>query len=162
MIKKTINGIKYWGQLFLLPIYWLSFLFPRSKNIWVFGSTFGRRFADNPRYAYLYCCQHAEDLHVNKKNIFPIWISHNKDVVQLLQENNLKAYYYRSLTGIWYCLRAKVYIYDNYSKDISFSGKYNHSNFYSTFIEKNLAKGIIKKCRNLQNIYENEKIKNQS
>ena len=31
---------------------------------------------------------------------------------------------------------------------------------YSTFIEKNLAKGIIKKCRNLQNIYENEKIKN--
>ena len=31
---------------------------------------------------------------------------------------------------------------------------------YSTFIENNLAKGIIKKCRNLQNIYENEKIKN--
>lgn len=31
---------------------------------------------------------------------------------------------------------------------------------YSTFIEKGLAKGIIKKCRNLQNIYENEKIKN--
>lgn len=31
---------------------------------------------------------------------------------------------------------------------------------YSTFIEKSLAKGIIKKCRNLQNIYENEKIKN--
>lgn len=31
---------------------------------------------------------------------------------------------------------------------------------YSSFIEKNLAKGIINKCRNLQNIYENEKIKN--
>ncbi len=31
---------------------------------------------------------------------------------------------------------------------------------YSTFIEKSLAKGIIKKCKNLQNIYENEKIKN--
>ncbi len=31
---------------------------------------------------------------------------------------------------------------------------------YSAFIEKSLADGIIKKCRNLQNIYENEKIKN--
>jgi len=31
---------------------------------------------------------------------------------------------------------------------------------YSTFIEQRMAKGIIKKCKNLQNIYENEKIKN--
>ena len=31
---------------------------------------------------------------------------------------------------------------------------------YSTFIEENLAKGIIKKCKSLQTIYENEKIKN--
>lgn len=31
---------------------------------------------------------------------------------------------------------------------------------YSTFIENRISKEIIKKCRNLQNIYENEKIKN--
>jgi len=31
---------------------------------------------------------------------------------------------------------------------------------YSTFIEDKIAKGIIKKCKNLQSIYENEKIKN--
>ncbi len=31
---------------------------------------------------------------------------------------------------------------------------------YSTFIEERIAKGIIKKCKNLQNIYENEKVKN--
>lgn len=31
---------------------------------------------------------------------------------------------------------------------------------YSTFIEQRLAKGIIKKCKNLQNVYENKKIKN--
>ena len=48
-MKKFLEGIKYWGQLLLLPIYWFSFLFPRNKNIWLFGSTFGRRFADNPR-----------------------------------------------------------------------------------------------------------------
>ena len=31
---------------------------------------------------------------------------------------------------------------------------------YSSFIENKIAKGIIKKCKNIQNIYENEKIKN--
>ena len=31
---------------------------------------------------------------------------------------------------------------------------------YSAFIEDRIAKGIIKKCKNLQNIYENEKVKN--
>lgn len=31
---------------------------------------------------------------------------------------------------------------------------------YSTFIEQRIVKTIIKKCKNLQNIYENEKIKN--
>ena len=31
---------------------------------------------------------------------------------------------------------------------------------YSTFIEEKIARGIIKKCKNLQNIYENEKLKN--
>ena len=59
MKKKIINGLKYWGQLLLLPVYWLSFLVPGNKNIWVFGSTFGRRFADNPRYFYLYVSQHS-------------------------------------------------------------------------------------------------------
>ena len=31
---------------------------------------------------------------------------------------------------------------------------------YSSFIEEKVAKEIIKKCRNLQTVYENEKIKN--
>lgn len=114
MRKKLIDGIKYWGQVLLLPIYWISFLTPRDKNIWLFGSTFGNRFADNPKYLYLYANQ-------NQKNeIRPIWITHNKDVVQFLNGKNYEVYYYRSLKGIYYCLRGKVYIFDNYSKDISF------------------------------------------
>ncbi|PXV91858.1 CDP-glycerol glycerophosphotransferase (TagB/SpsB family) [Lachnotalea glycerini] len=112
--KKIIDKIKYWGQIILLPIYWLSFITPRSKKIWLFGSTFGRRFADNPKYAYLYMNQYK------KEEIRPIWITHNKDVVKLLNDNKLEAYYYHSFKGIFYCLIGKVYIFDNYSKDISF------------------------------------------
>lgn len=115
MKRKAVSGIKYWGQLLLLPVYWLSFLMPRDKNIWLFGSTFGRRFSENPRYLYLYACQHREEIRIR-----PIWISHNKEVVRFLNANGYEAYYYHSLKGIWYCLRGKVYIFDNYSKDINF------------------------------------------
>lgn len=114
MKNRLIDGIKYWGQVLFIPIYWLSFLTPRNQNIWLFGSTFGNRFADNPKYLYLYANQYK------KNEIRPIWITHNKDVVQFLNDKNYEAYYYRSLKGIYYCLKGKVYIFDNYSKDISF------------------------------------------
>ncbi len=115
MINKITDRLKYWGQLLQLPVYWLSFLFPRNKKIWLFGSTFGRRFADNPRYLYLYVSQHKEELRLR-----PIWISHNEDVVQMLNSKGYEAYMYHSIKGIWFALRGKVYLFDNYSKDINF------------------------------------------
>lgn len=112
-MSKIKERIIYWLQIFLVPVYGLSFLMPRNKNIWVYGSTFGRRFTDNPRYFYLYMNEYH-------KEIRSIWISHNKDVIDFLNKNKYEAYYYHSLKGIWYALRAKVYIFDNYSKDINF------------------------------------------
>ena len=149
MLTKTINGIKYWGQLFLLPIYWLSFLFPRKKNIWLFGSTFGKRFADNPRYFFLYCNQHKDDICIGKrhKQVRPIWISHNKDIVKFVKEKGYEAYYYHSFKGIWFCLIAGVYLFDNYSKDISFwlSGG---------AIKINMWHGVGNKCINYDNKHD--------
>lgn len=115
MINKITERLKYWGQLLLLPVYWLSFLVPRNKRIWLFGSTFGRRFADNPRYLYLYIDQHREKL-----GIRPIWISHDEKVVKMLNDNGCEAYIYHSLKGILFALIGKVYLFDNYSKDINF------------------------------------------
>lgn len=113
-MKNIREGIKYWAQLLLLPVYWFSFLFPRNRKIWLFGSTFGRRFADNPRYAYLYINKYHSD------EVRPVWITRNKGVARLLAENGLEVYYAYSVKGVWLCLRGGVYIYDNYSKDISF------------------------------------------
>lgn len=109
------NNIKYWAQIFVIPIYALSHLMPRDKHIWVMGSTFGRRFADNPKYFYLYLNQH------HSEDIRAIWISKDKSIISLLNNNSLEAYYLYSLKGIWFALRAKVYLYDNYSKDICFT-----------------------------------------
>lgn len=117
---KLIDQLKYWGQIFLIPIYVLSYLVPRDDKIWVLGSTFGRRFADNPKYFYLYLNQ------CKSKEITAVWISKNKKVIQSLNRKSergnkkLRAYYCYSLKGIWYALRGKVYLYDNYSKDINF------------------------------------------
>ncbi|HHU72705.1 MAG TPA: hypothetical protein GXZ21_11835 [Clostridiales bacterium] len=109
-----MKHIKYWMQVFLLPIYWFSFITIRSKRIYLFGSSFGKRFADNSKYLYLYASQHKKDV------IHPIWITHKKEIAKMLTENGYEAYYYKSVKGMWYCLRARYYIFDNYSKDISF------------------------------------------
>lgn len=113
-MNKIKQRIKYWAQLFLLPVYGISFLTPRNKKIWLFGSSFGNRFADNPRYLYLYASQ------MKKDDVRAIWITHKREIADFLTEKGLEAYYYKSYRGIFYCLHAGAYIFDNYSKDISF------------------------------------------
>lgn len=113
-MKKLGEKIAYWAQILLLPIYGLSFLMPRNKRIWAFGSTFGRRFTDNPRFLYTYLHDHPEE------GIRPIWFSHNREIINFLKQSHFEAYYYHSFKGIWYALRSKVFIFDNYSKDINF------------------------------------------
>ncbi len=150
--NKALERIGYWSQLLLLPVYWFSFCFPRSKKIWLFGSTFGRRFADNPRYLYLYVSQHKEEL-----GLRPIWISHNKEIVKLLNENGYEAYEYHSLKGIWYALRGKVYFFDNYSKDINFwqsGGAIKVNLWHGIPLKKIQADNIFDTVRHPKNLWE--------
>nr|WP_294492581.1 CDP-glycerol glycerophosphotransferase family protein [uncultured Anaerosporobacter sp.] len=112
--KKIYVQIRYIAQLFLIPIYLLIYLFPRNKKIWVFGSTFGKRFADNPKYFYLYLSS------LKELDIRPIWITRQRCIEEKVKEHGYEVYYCRSLRGIWYTIRAGCYIFDNYSKDISF------------------------------------------
>lgn len=154
---KIINGLKYWGQLLLLPIYWLSFLMPRDRKLWLFGSTFGRRFADNPKYFYLYLSQHRKEL-----GIRPVWLSHSREVVEFLRmadggKGMYEAYYYHSLKGIWCALRGKVYLFDNYSKDINFwqSGGAVKVNLWHGVGNKKINyDNVFDKVRHPENIWE--------
>lgn len=151
-MKRIIERIRYWGQLLLLPVYWFSFLFPRNRRIWLFGSTFGRRFADNPRYFYLYVNQSEEC-----RDIRAIWISHNKEIVEFLQQNGYEAYYYHSWKGIWYCLRGKVYLFDNYSKDISFwlsGGATKVNMWHGVPLKKIQHDNVFDRFRHPKNVWE--------
>lgn len=177
MKSKIINGCKYWGQLFLLPIYWLSFLFPRDQKLWLFGSTFGRRFADNPRYLYLYVSQHSDRASAavkrsmqawsnaghayaedeNCKDIRAVWITHKKEIAAYLTEEGYEAYYYHSLKGIYLALRAGIYIYDNYSKDINFwqsGGAVKFNLWHGIPLKKIQHDNIHDRYRNPNNAWE--------
>jgi CDP-glycerol glycerophosphotransferase (TagB/SpsB family) len=79
---------------------------PKSKRIWVFGSWYGRRFADNPRYFFLFCATSADC------PITPIWISRRWSVVRQIRRLGLRAHHRLSPHGVWYRLRAGVYIID--------------------------------------------------
>lgn len=151
-MRKIKDGVRYWGQLFLLPIYVLGRIIPRNKKIWLFGSTFGNRYADNPRYLFQYCSQKKMEL-----GIRPIWISRKHDIVEHLRKNGCESYYYHSLKGIWYALRGKVYIYDNYSKDINFwqsAGSVKINMWHGIPLKKIQADNIHDYYRNPRNWWE--------
>ncbi len=99
------------GELIIgYPIYALSFLFPRSKKKWVFGTNVG--FTDNAKYLYLYTLEQGE--------IEAYWISKKKDVVKQMRSMNLPAYYCWSWKGLYTCLRASVYVYTSHTQCINF------------------------------------------
>lgn len=147
-----ITWLKYWGQLLLIPLYWCARLFPRDKKIWLFGSTFGRRYADNPRYFYQFCNKYAK-----KSGLRFIWISHETQLVNHLRNNGCEAYRYHSLKGIWYALRGGVYLYDNYSKDINFwqsAGAIKVNMWHGIPLKKIQADNKHDKFRHPKNIWE--------
>lgn len=94
-------------NMFILNmVHILSFLFPRSKKIWVFGSWNGKVFMDNSKYFYLFASQNVD-------GIIPIWISQNRSLVKLLTYQGYTAYYMWDIKGILYSLRAKYFFIDH-------------------------------------------------
>src|SRR5829696_3134533 len=100
--------------LFLWPIYYLSYLFPRSKNIWVFGS-FSKTFVDNSKYLFLK--QHNRN---GSSSIIPVWITKSRTLAEEMRQKGYKSYSKTSLRGMYYCLRASVYLYSWTVRDINF------------------------------------------
>lgn len=91
----------------------VSFIIPRSKRIWAFGSWYGLRFADNPKHLFLYCSALSDG------PVLPVWISHSSAVIRRVRELGLRAHHWLSPIGLWYTLRAGVYLIDCRVMDIS-------------------------------------------
>lgn len=63
----------------LLTLY-CSMMNKRDSNIWIFGAWFGEKFADNPKYLYLYCLE---------QGINAIWFTHNEQLYNEMISHNL-------------------------------------------------------------------------
>lgn len=83
------------------PFKILNKIFPKSEKIWLFGSWFGDKYSDSPRYLYEY-------INLNENDIIAIWITKNENVYNLLKKNNKKVYMNDSFLGIYYTLRASI------------------------------------------------------
>ncbi len=108
----------YFGLLlaraFLLPFYFLSGFIRRQSDLWVFGSWGGYRFADNSAAFFQYCQHEFAD------KVRLVWISRDRGIVSDLRARGYEAHWIWSLPGVWCCVRAKLYIFDSFSKDINF------------------------------------------
>ncbi len=89
----------------------LSYLMPRNKNVWVFGS-FSGAFDDNVKYLFIYVNEHCP-------KIRPIWVSKNRDTVNFMRNKNFKAYHKYSIQGLWYALRGGFYLVNGSALDIN-------------------------------------------
>jgi CDP-glycerol glycerophosphotransferase (TagB/SpsB family) len=99
-------------RLLLVPFAIATTVIPRSPHRWVFGSWYGLRFADNPKYFFFYC-------HTLKDSpVKAVWLSKNPDVVRAVRALGLPAYHRSSPRGLWHALRAGVYLLDCRLSDV--------------------------------------------
>jgi len=97
-MKNKLNTlIKYTTNLLL---YWISFIVPKNKKIWIFGSWGGHRYADNSRYLFEYIKKNTD--------IRGIWITKDKIILKKLQNEGFEVYLAYSMKAIYYSMRAKV------------------------------------------------------
>ncbi len=86
-------------KLILLPFWYLSYLFPRKKNLWVFGCNIGNSFSDNTRYFFEY-------IHSNHPEIGAVWITNSDAIYQKLKSEGFQVEKKNSWRAKWICLRA--------------------------------------------------------
>lgn len=104
--------MKFLAHLICYCIYPFSFLFPRRKKKWAFGS-FRGAFNDNAKYLFV---------HVSEKmpEIDSAWISISKSTVNAIRMKGLKAFHVLSPRGAWFALTSKYWFFNAYSSDIMF------------------------------------------
>ena len=104
--------MKFLAYLICYCIYPFSFLVPRSRKKWAFGS-FRGAFNDNAKYLFIHVTEQMPDIDC-------AWLSVNRTTVRTVKEKGLKAYHVLSPAGIWFALRAKCWFFNAYSSDIMF------------------------------------------
>ena len=105
--------MKFLAYLICYLIYPFSFLFPRSRRKYVFGSYRGS-FADNAKYLFIYSVENGD------KDIRYIWLSTSRATVRKVRSLGLPAYWVLGPRGVWHALTSKYWFFNSYTSDIMF------------------------------------------
>lgn len=108
--------IRYINKLFFsllgVPLYFLSMLSVRNKNIMVFGEWHGESYCDNSKYLFEYASNKNDSNKI-------IWITKNKKILKEVKDKGFLCEYAYSFRGVLYCLRAEYAFVTHSSADIS-------------------------------------------
>jgi len=88
--------------LLFLPLYALSFLFPRDPRLWVFGALDGRGYTGNTRMLTSYVQQKRSETRA-------LWHALDPEVCSKMRQLALRSFSEHSLKGFWVLLRIRVY-----------------------------------------------------
>lgn len=94
-VKRLVNYICVY------PLYLLSKVVPKKKNLWVFGSWYGRAYSDNSKYLFEYVSN-------NKPNIKAVWLTNDAQTAKIVKGKGFLCKKMFSLSGIYLSLRAAV------------------------------------------------------
>ncbi len=112
-MKKIITQIvKFFIYIACYIVYPFSFLIPRTKEIYAYGSYRGA-FNDNSKYLFIYANQHVK----NKRHV---WLTTSQKTVQHVRSLGFEAYWLGSPVGMWLALRSKYWFVNSYTSDILF------------------------------------------
>jgi CDP-glycerol glycerophosphotransferase (TagB/SpsB family) len=82
--------------------YLLTYLFPKQKNKWLFGSSIGKEYSDNAKFLFEYINKNS-----SQTNHQIIWITKKRSIVKSVRQLGYSCFYFLSLKGIWHTLSAK-------------------------------------------------------
>ena len=130
--------MKFLAYLVCYCIYPFSFLFPRNRKKWAFGS-FRGAFNDNAKYLFIHVSEQKHEIH-------SVWLSVKRATVLEIREKGLKSYHVLSPKGIWFALTSKYWFFNAYSSDIMFclSGNTTRVNLWHGLPMKRIEFDIVR------------------
>jgi len=82
-------------------LYLVSLFIPKDRNIWIFGGWWGEKYLDNSKYMFEYINKHH-------KHIRAIWLTINRETLNLVRSRGYEAYLTYSLKGCWLAMRSRI------------------------------------------------------
>ena len=85
-VKKLFFGILFY------PLFIISKIIPKSKNLWIFGAWYGNCYSDNTSYLFEY-------VNKEKKDVTAVWLTNKSEIISNLRSKGMKAFHNNSPLG---------------------------------------------------------------